>query len=264
MKKILKLFVPPIIVELFRKIIGVRSAWKGDYISWKDAQENSSGYDSDQVIDKVKSSLLKVKNGIAVYERDSVIFDEIKYSWPLLAGLMYAAAKSNGVLNVCDFGGSLGSTYFQNRKFLKGINNVSWSVVEQEHFVVAGKKEFENEELNFFYTIQESLKEKKANVLLLSSVIQYISDPYKLLDNILDEEFDIIILDRTPFSKTREMIKVQVVAPSIYDASYPCWFLSEGKLLDYFMNKKYKLVERFDALDGESEEYKFKGFIFEK
>ena len=59
----------------------------------------------------------KVKNGEAVYERDSVLFDEIQYSWGLLAGLEKAALEHDGKLCVLDFGGSLGSTYYQNKQF---------------------------------------------------------------------------------------------------------------------------------------------------
>ena len=40
----------------------------------------SSGYDSQLILDKVLTSTLKVKNGEAAYERDSVLFDEIQYA----------------------------------------------------------------------------------------------------------------------------------------------------------------------------------------
>ena len=94
--------------------------------------------------------------------------------------------------------------------------------------------------------------------------MQYIDKPYELLDDVLNEGFDVIVIDRTPFSKSQETIKLQVVPPSIYEASYPCWFFNESKFLNYLANKNYKLIEQFGALDGENEEYKFKGFIFEK
>ena len=45
-----------------------------------------------------------MKNGEAVYERDSVLFDEIQYSWGLLAGLQKAALENDGKLCVLDFG----------------------------------------------------------------------------------------------------------------------------------------------------------------
>ena len=105
--------------------------------------------------------------------------------------------------------------------------------------------------------------EIKPNVLLLSSVLQYIEKPFKLLDEILDYKFDIVIIDRTPFSYTDEnVIKIQHVSPSIYKASYPCWFFSKNKLYNYLFSKDYELIEEFDALDGSGYDYKFQGLIF--
>ena len=104
----LKYYIPPILYDAIDKLLNYKYGWKGNYKTWQAALDNSSGYDSDLILQKVKDATLKVKKGEAVYERDSVLFDEIEYSWPLLSGLMLAAAKRNGELNVLDFGGSLG------------------------------------------------------------------------------------------------------------------------------------------------------------
>lgn len=98
MKQFIKSLIPPIMLEAVRKLKNNKYGWHGNYASWQEAKDASSGYDSDEILQKVRNSLLKVKNGEAVYERDSVIFDEIQYSWPLLAGLMYVCAKSGGIL----------------------------------------------------------------------------------------------------------------------------------------------------------------------
>ena len=247
-----------------QKFKNKRYGWHGDYKSWDEAKNRSTGYKSDTILQTVRNSLLKVKNGEAVYERDGVLFEEIQYSWPLLAGLMFCSAKMGGVLKVCDFGGSLGSTYYQNKKFLDRFSDVSWSVVEQKRFVDIGKKDFQNERLKFFYTVDECVENESPNVLLLSSVLQYIENPYELLDDILKNNFEYILIDRTPFSTTDEKITLQLVPPSIYEASYPCRFFDENELLDYFKQKKYRIIESFEALDGKSDKYIFKGMILEK
>lgn len=264
MNKFIKSFIPPVILEVYRKYKSRKYGWHGNYKNWYEAQNASTGYNSDEIIQKVKNSLLKVKNGEAVYERDSVIFDEIQYSWQLLAGLMFASAKSGGMLKVLDFGGSLGSTYFQNKKFLDELDSVTWSIVEQKHFVDVGRADFEDDRLNFYYDVESCIEKEKPNVLLLSSVLQYIEKPYELLDQLLKNDFEFVIFDRTPFIvENQDVIKLQTVPPSIYTASYPCWFFDQNKLLNYLENK-YKRVETFDALDGKSDEYKFKGFVLEK
>jgi putative methyltransferase (TIGR04325 family) len=263
MKQFIKSLIPPILLNTLKKVQTNKYGWKGNYSSWNKVQSLSVGYDSDKILQTVRISLLAVKNGEVAYERDGVIFDKIQYSWPLLAGLMYASSKSGGALKVCDFGGSLGSTYYQNKKFLDRISDVSWSVVEQKHFVDVGKTEFEDNRLKFYHTAVEAIEKERSNILLLSSVLQYIENPYELLDEILESDFECILIDRTPFSKGKERITLQVVPPSIYEASYPCRFFDKLEFLNYFNNKNFELVEEFNALDGKSDIYEFKGFILQ-
>ena len=82
---------------------------------------------------------MTVVDGRAAYERDSVLFEEVEYVWPLLASLMWVGARHLGSLNVLDFGGSLGSTYFQNRIFLATLPSVRWNIVEQPRHVEVGR-----------------------------------------------------------------------------------------------------------------------------
>ncbi len=265
MKKIIKSLIPPILLDLYKNAKNAKYGWHGDYQSWEEAKKDSTGYDSKEILQKVRNSLLKVKNGEAVYERDSVLFHNTHYSWPLLTGLMYAAALSDGKLRVLDFGGSLGSTYFQNKKFLDEIKDLSWSVVEQKHFVDAGKEDFEDARLKFFYDIDKCMVSESPNVLVLSSVLQYIEKPYELLNKILNNDFDFIVIDRTPFSRQyREIIKLQTVPPTIYQASYPSWFFNEKYLYEYLASKQYSLLEVFDAVGEKGSDYTLKGMIWRK
>jgi len=263
-KKQIKSLIPPILITLLQKIMNRKYGWKGDYRSWKDAKKTSTGYDNDTILQKVRASLLKVKNSEAIYERDSVIFDEIQYSWPLLSGLMLAATKTDG-LRVIDFGGSLGSTYYQNKNFLDKLSNVSWNIVEQKHFVDVGKMDFEDERLHFYYDVKTCKEEQNPNILVLSGVLQYIEEPYNILDDILKYDFEYVLIDRTPFStQNKNKIKLQIVPPNIYRASYPCHFFDQESFEKYFINKQYHLIEIFDALDGSDSDYRFKGMILKK
>lgn len=263
-KKIIKLLLPPIFLKLINRVLSLQKIeieWKGAYKTWGEALSNSTGYDSQLILEKVKASLLEVKNGNVACERDGVVFNEIQYSWPLLTGLMYATAKNNGKLNILDFGGSLGSTYYQTKKFLDRISEVSWSIIDQPSFVECGEKNFANESLHFYETIEQCINEQQPDVLLLSSVLQYIEDPYLLLNKLLAHKFKIIVIDRTPFSENNEdIIKIQKIPPSIYSVSYPCWFFSESRFKAIFTS--YQLIESFHAFDS-SEEIVLKGFIYE-
>lgn len=253
--------------KIYQTIVPQKYGWFGNYSSWELAKKESSGYNANEILEKVKQSLLKVKNGEALYERDSVLFDKIEYSWPLLAGLMWIAAQNNGNLNVLDFGGSLGSTYFQNRKFLKTIKNVKWNIVEQELFVKCGKEFFEDGALKFYDNIENCFKNENPQVVIFSSVLQYIEKPYAFLQSVFEFSPQFIIVDIMPFIENgNDRITIQKVSPEIYDASYPCWFLNRKTFID-FLTPKYELITDFQSnlsilLDGRRIPYQ--GFIFKK
>ncbi|MGI8584332.1 MAG: methyltransferase, TIGR04325 family [Chitinophagaceae bacterium] len=279
MKRFIKQLIPPIAINFYIKLLAAKKktnniitdeiiAWTGNYSSWQQAKEHTTGYDDKEILEKCKNALLKVKNGEAKYERDSVLFDEIEYSWPLLAALQRCALENNNTLCVLDFGGSLGSTYFQNKSFLSGVK-VSWNIVEQKIFVETGKKFFEDETLKFFYTIEESLQHQQPNVIILSSVLQYLPGPYDFIQKLLMYNFSHIILDRTGFEKKhgRDVLTVQNVPALIYKASYPCWFFNEQKLINAFA-AKYDVVSgsadsfTSDFIHGDNHFY-WKGFFLE-
>jgi putative methyltransferase (TIGR04325 family) len=260
MKNVIKKLFPE---KLKRFLTGIIYGWHGDFATWHDAKTICSGYDSAEILNKIKASALKVKDGIAVYERDSFIFDKVQYSLPLLSSLMWIAAQNKGKLNVLDFGGSLGSSYYQNKKFLDSLSDVHWCIVEQESFVKTGKESFENEKLQFFHTVDDCIKSYNVDVVLLSSVLQYIEEPFKLLDLIKISGIKFIIIDRTPLIEGKDRITVQKVNPKIYKASYPCWFFNKEKFVAYF-SSDYKIILEFDALDKSNIVSDFKGFLFEK
>ena len=147
----------------------------GDYACWEEASAKCKGYYAQNILDKTLESVLKVKNGEAVFERDSFIFDKIQYSYPLLSCLFKVAVENNNELNVLDFGGALGSHYFQNKDILKPIKINSWTVVEQPHYVEAGNEKIADGILNFKYDIDEV---EKANTLLLSCVLMAVCGAY--------------------------------------------------------------------------------------
>ena len=249
-------------------VIETPAIWSGDYSSWEDAEKNCTGYNENLILEKCKNSLLKVKNGEAVYERDSFLFDKIQYSWPLLAGLQKAAIENNNKLKVVDFGGSLGSTYYQNKNFLANVD-ITWGIVEQENFVDCGKKYFQDDHLKFFNNVEEALTFYKPNVLILSSVLQYLQEPYVWLEKFNALNIEYIIIDRTAMvDLEKDLLTVQNVPKEIYEASYPSWFLREKAILEKLYN--YKVFTDFEGtieskiLLNNSINGHWKGFILQK
>lgn len=230
LKSLLTNVIPPMLLNGLRAVSGGRSKWTGDYSSWAGAVAASSGYDAKAIFDRVQKAARAVRDGDALWERDSTCFYEEEYNWQLLACLMTVAARSGGKLHVLDFGGALGSTYMQHRKLLATLPECSWSVVEQPHVVSCGKAEFTIGALDFFSEIEQCFSAHPVNVVLFSSVLQYLESPYELLEKVNKLSPVAIIIDRTPVSTHGERITIQHVPKSIYSASYPCRFLDKQRL----------------------------------
>ena len=259
-------WLPPVIDRQLRKLVrggGIR--FEGNYKTWEEAAALCTGYDAESILDKVLEATLKVKRGEAVFERDSVLFDEIQYSWPVTAALMWAAARNNGNLHVLDFGGSLGSSYFENKQFIEALTRVTWSVVEQPHYVEKGSAYISDGILKFYNSIDECAKENNINCVLLSSVIQYLPEPFAVLQKVCELHPDVIMIDKLIVNQTStDTIHIQTVPPSIYSAEYPCRSITEEKLLSHFTST-YRLITKFNSISFpalDSIDSEFVGYIF--
>lgn len=202
----IKEWIPPAIFKLIRnrrrdKELG----FEGDFVSWDSATAacGTRGYAEQNILQKTLTSVLAVKKGEAVFERDSVLFDEIKYSWPLLCAILLAAAKKNSELNILDFGGSLGSSYFQNKKFLDLLpQKIHYGVIEQSHYVNIGNEKISNSNLRFYKSITGFMSDAgEVDLLIISGVLQYLRSYLRILDDLLSKEIKFVCVDRTPFSR---------------------------------------------------------------
>lgn len=264
MPSALRCLVPPFFVPLLRRLSGRSTRYVGNFRSWKEALVHSDGYDSITVLDRVTRATRRVLDGSASFERDSVCFDRPDYRWPLLASLLWVAAQNGGSLDVIDFGGSLASSYLQNRQFLAGLKDLCWSVVEQPAFVERGEELFPCGPPYFRLRVEDCVHFGAPQVLLLSSVLQYLPQPYDVLRSLLLHQFPYVIVDRTPvlIESCSDRLTVQIVPPSIYPVKYPCWFLSLDRLMSQFL-PEYRIVaelsceEKTTVSGGE-----YRGFLF--
>lgn len=261
--RVVRRLLAPSVLGRIKSVLRLGNHYAGDYPDWEEAARNSTGYDAEAILNHVRQAVGLVRDGKAICERDGVLFDEPQYSFPVLAGLLRAAAKADGRLAVLDFGGSLGSSYFQCREFLSAIRSLSWSVVEQEGFVRCGREEFQNDTLQFHSTIQEAVVAIQPNVVLLSGVLQYLPEPYHVLEEIVQHRVSCLILDRHICSQTQaDRIAVQHVPPSIYEASYPVRVFGAGAI-ERVLHEHYRVVAQFDCTwDGSHTEY-CSGLAFE-
>lgn len=266
-KDLLRPFIPPVILTVKRRFHPSPRPpfeWTGDYGVWDHARAVCAGYDDDRIVERVRAALLQVKSGRAVSERDSVLLDYIPYRWPVIAALLNVACANQGRLGVMDFGGSLGSSFYHCRAFLAGLTELHWNVVEQPRFVEIGRRDF-REDLGFFENPQECLEAVRVDVVLLSSVLQYLAEPHLTLRELLGLGVPHIVVDRTAFwsGEARDRLTIQRTDFGDIQTSYPAWFFHEPSLLAEFTRAQYRLVAEFEGFDRVNfPTSHYKGFFF--
>ena len=247
-------FIPSWLLVFYQKY-WKKSGWFGNYATWQAAENDCDGYDSAAITARVVEATRQVRDGKAAFERDSVLFFEEELDKPLLTILAkIRSEKGEKALIVLDFGGALGSTYWQHRRVFEAWN-IQWIVVEQTHFVEIGQSEFENAQLKFAFSIEEICLKMQPDIILFNSVLQYLETPYVFVDMAKKHHISAIFVGRTPtFEGENDRITQQIVPPKIYKASYPSWVFSSNYFekqltkntkytIDWALNTPYSIYE---------------------
>lgn len=244
------------------------SGWSGDYKNWQDAMKHCTGYDDPSITEKALSSILETKDQSDRYERDSSIIEGTPdFAFNSLRW-MKSFAEGNKI-DLVDFGGSLGSSFFQLKPFLDNYS-VKWNVIEQEHVAAVGKSKLENDQLKFFSNIQNIPDASSISTFFSSAAIQYLQDPYKVLHDLNLREFKYLIFDRLSVHESeKDRLTIQIVPKKRYKAIYPCWFLSKKKFLNYFIDLGFALIDSYSSLGGKVAtknifNSKYMAFVLEK
>ncbi len=212
------------------------------YDSWAEANSDCEGYNSNIIFEKVKEASLAVKEGRASYERDSVLFYDTKKNYNLLSYINYYALSHTETIAVVDWGGALGSTYFQNKKMLP--KNLTWTIVEQKNFVEFGKQNIADDVLHFEYSLEKIVK---CDIIIFSGVLQYLDFAIDLLKEAISKAPDYIILERTQFGKSFKIWKY-VASDQIFKANYPTCCFKKETIVDLFEERNYSLIDSWDSL----------------
>jgi putative methyltransferase (TIGR04325 family) len=221
----------------------------GNYSSWEEASAHASGYDQTSILEKVKSSVTEVLNGNAVFERDGVLFFQEDPNYPLLTAFFRSTADKKE-LKVLDYGGGLGSVFFQNRKFFSHFETISWRIVEQKNFVTAGRALFRKYDVpvTFYDSLEGALRDWTPDIILFSSVLQYLPEYRSILQNVKQLGAECIILARCLVFEKESLHRycVQKVESSIYKASYAVQVLNRQELISEFA-PEYVLEDEFSS-----------------
>jgi len=164
----------------------------GPYDSYEEAAQRSSGYESKVILDKVYKAVVDVLEGNSAYERDGTTF-AIRPSIDHLRRILSTHLKEKDV--VVDFGGGLGGAFVNNRDLFSHLNR--YIVVEQSNFAESGRELSHKHELGIQFVDNIFHLPVKPDIVILSSVLQYLSDREKVLCEIDLLQPRCIIIDRT-------------------------------------------------------------------
>lgn len=245
-RRILRDLTPPAIARAVAGRSSGLTTLVDGFANWDEAVARAGTYSEASILDRVRTATDAVIAGNAAFERDGVLFPSLEYRWPVVAALMWQAARDHGRLRVLDFGGSLGSTFRQYQSLL-GTLDVRWGVVEQPAFVEAGAP-YTSQILTFHDSIEACVDTIQPNVVLLSSVLQYLPDPHRVLRRLGTLDAGTLVIDRTPMvDGTDDQAIVQVVPATIYEASYPAWLLTRDRLMADLPG--WRLVDEFPGIE---------------
>jgi putative methyltransferase (TIGR04325 family) len=228
----------------------------GPYESWQEAVSNSSGYDSDIVIKKVKKATQQVLLSEKKYERDGTAFDSTPENNTLINLLQKYGINEKKIVDV---GGGLGSLYINYKEFFEDrVKN--YYIIEQNKFCIEGELLAKKYDLNLKYLTDLSLINEDIDYLICSSFLQYIENWNDYVNLIIKKKPEYIIIDRHPLSKDRSEIYVQLNTGYYEsDVSYPLHILEKQDFLSSFHG-----YEMLDEWDSDFDPLYFKGFLLKK
>lgn len=222
--------------------------YHGSFSTWTEALRQAKPVDSatsDAFTERRRELCHRLRRREIAFVRDGVAFDEPQYPLSLLAFILRALLEHRGELNLVDFGGFLGTTYFQARDFIAAAASVRWTVVELPQVVEVAQKELQQEgPLQFLNSLSEALA-ARPNVVLLSGVAQNLPDPFSAFREIRQAEASWVLFDRTVVIESPESrIAIQSVIRQGREVSWPVRLFSRSDLLREW-TPDYELVAEF-------------------
>jgi len=192
--------------------------------NWKTASSKSSGYESKSTLETLKLRIEKIahlenpKND----PRINVVLSHIKD--------LIAEIPTNKEIQVLDIGGSFGEYFFYAVKAID-THTFNWTVLETEgHCSIV--PEFLKSASGLTFISEPPEETTQFDVALLSSVIQYVEDPFGLLKFACSRS-NAVIVNRLPLSQ-HKADRVAVQRPGLLNSkgSYPVHIFSESVFLN--------------------------------
>jgi putative methyltransferase (TIGR04325 family) len=217
-------------------------------------QGNHAPYEEEDI---AKMTLFKTKAFIKGLETANPAYYNKSNTVILLA---ISAASSNNCIHVIDLGGAGGIYYFLFKRMFGNRYTLRWHVVETPT-MVSHVRELENEELKYFTSLESASDGMEINILLSSGVLQYLSEPYLMLEKMIALMPQHMLFIRISLAKgDMDLITIQKSmlndhgAPGLPEGmenreiSLPYINVSENKFLKT-LSGKYRPLAKFEDSD---------------
>ncbi|MEI8024673.1 MAG: methyltransferase, TIGR04325 family [Actinomycetota bacterium] len=209
-------------------IIGFRVAE-----NWESAVSESSGYQSPQTISTIEGSDPVVDKRTA--DQNFLGNRYLQVASAILSGLNPEELKSKNTIRVLDIGGGLGEYFFLLRDNLPNLK-FEWLILETPALCeLAKSKHADTSGISWTNTLNDS--SQTFDIVLLSSVIQYVEKPFVLIEMAM-QKAPLLIFNRLPFSaKPHNLVCIQ--RPGLFESkgSYPVHILSEQLFISYLSTR---------------------------
>ena len=257
-KKVMREVVPPALWRAGTQVFSAQPQlpkiplFVGNYDTWEEAASHADAWTHESFAVHARSTAHRARRGEIAFERDARPANELQ--WPIVTALNRVLAEEDRHLRLLDFGGSLGSLYYQCRPQLASDSIVEWRIVEQGKIARIGAVEFQNNEMRFFEFIADALTGNwQPNAVLVSGSLQYQRDAYQILEELLAIGANYFVLDRTTFISDNyaDRITVQHITEMNYGRylRLPQWLFNERHFSDVLAKSRYEIIANFDAVD---------------
>jgi putative methyltransferase (TIGR04325 family) len=248
--KVINGMLPPAVKTLIR---GTLSRFIGfvEVSSWAKAQHAVAGYESEiaieSIIDSIQQSHAAASGSKSLTSRDLQIISSFAIA-------ISAAVVQSANVRVIDVGGAGGDYFFMFANAMPAVT-FDWVVVETPALATAITKTNLGEGRNIRWVSSLDEAGKDFDVALLSSVLQYVDDPYGLLNEVTNR-CKVMVINRIPLTSSgTDQATVQHVRTHGRRGAYPAWFFSNNVFLNE-IDKSGDIVSRW-AVPEDSHVLKF-------
>lgn len=250
MIKILRLFIPLIVISLYRRLRYKKNiSFSGVFNSIAEIK-NENPWIRKPWIELSRRKLERTKNGCRINFMPTLDFG----GHLILPCLIINILSENQSCNILDWGGGTGIIYHRILPYLMNPENVIWHVVDKNiELYEIGKRHADTlNRNNIVFHIDIPEKDKiKFDVLYINTSLQYIYDYDSILDTLLQYNPKYVVLTRLIAGDMETYITCQNIKG--YNTS--CIFINFQELVKIFSQNGYNLVFKSPCSEENFREY---------